>query len=123
MTRLQALGRQFDLIVLDPPKFARVRHAIPEALRGYRHLQSLALKMLPADGILVMCCCSGLITFDMIEELLAQLAADERRELRPGPPGAERRSSGVGFLPRIGVFEMLDYSRDVSETAAREAGY
>src|SRR5438067_646092 len=52
MTRLHALGRQFDLIVLDPPKFARARHAVPEALRGYRRLQTLALKMLPSDGIL-----------------------------------------------------------------------
>ena len=82
LTRLQALGRQFDLIILDPPKFARARHAIPEALRGYRRLQTLAIKMLPSDGILVMCCCSGLITFDMHEELLAQIAAEERRDFQ-----------------------------------------
>ena len=82
LTRLQALGRQFDLIILDPPKFARARHAIPEALRGYRRLQTLAIKMLPSDGILVMCCCSGLITFDMLEELLAQIAAEERRDFQ-----------------------------------------
>ncbi|MFL5340689.1 MAG: class I SAM-dependent rRNA methyltransferase [Gemmataceae bacterium] len=82
MTRLQALGRQFDMIVLDPPKFARARHAVPEALRGYKRLQTLALKMLPPDGILVMCCCSGLITFDMLDELLAQIAAEERRDLQ-----------------------------------------
>ena len=82
LTRLQALGRQFDLIILDPPKFARARHAIPEALRGYRRLQTLAIKMLPSDGILVMCCCSGLITFDMLEKLLAQIAAEERRDFQ-----------------------------------------
>ncbi len=75
-------GRKFGLIVLDPPKFARTRGAIPEALRGYRRLQSLALRLLESDGILVTCCCSGLITMDMLEELLAQLAAEERREVQ-----------------------------------------
>jgi 23S rRNA (cytosine1962-C5)-methyltransferase len=75
-------GRKFGLVVLDPPKFARAKHAIPEALRGYRRLQSLALRLLDADGILVTCCCSGLITNDMLDELLAQVAAEARREVQ-----------------------------------------
>jgi 23S rRNA (cytosine1962-C5)-methyltransferase len=82
MARVHQEGRRFDLIVLDPPKFARARHAIPEAIRGYRRLQTLALQMLDPDGILVMCCCSGLITFDMLEELLSQVAADQHRDLQ-----------------------------------------
>jgi 23S rRNA (cytosine1962-C5)-methyltransferase len=82
MDRLQKSGRQFDMIVLDPPKFARSRHAIPEALRGYRRLQTLAVKMLAPDGFLVMCCCSGLITMDMLQELLAQISADQKREIQ-----------------------------------------
>jgi 23S rRNA (cytosine1962-C5)-methyltransferase len=82
LASLVGQGRRFGLVVLDPPKFARARHAIPEALRGYRRLQSLALRLLEADGILVMCCCSGLITQDMLDELLAQVAAEERREVQ-----------------------------------------
>jgi 23S rRNA (cytosine1962-C5)-methyltransferase len=72
----------FDLIVLDPPKFARARNALEEALRGYRRLQALALRLLPADGILVACSCSGLITMPMLEDLLAQLAVEENREIQ-----------------------------------------
>ncbi len=82
LANLRRQGRKFGVIVLDPPKFARARHAVPEALRGYRRLQTLALQMLDRDGILVMCCCSGLITFDMLEELLGQVAADQHRELQ-----------------------------------------
>jgi 23S rRNA (cytosine1962-C5)-methyltransferase len=82
LAALVAEQRRYDMVVLDPPKFARARHAIPEAMRGYRRLQSLALKLLAPDGILVTCCCSGLITRDMLEELLAQLAAEERREVQ-----------------------------------------
>jgi 23S rRNA (cytosine1962-C5)-methyltransferase len=75
-------NEHFGLVILDPPKFARARHAVEEALRGYRRLQTLALRLLAADGILVTCCCSGLITGDMLEDLLAQLAAEERREIQ-----------------------------------------
>jgi 23S rRNA (cytosine1962-C5)-methyltransferase len=75
-------GERFGLIVLDPPKFARAQHAVEEALRGYRRLQLQALRLLERDGILVTCCCSGLISRDMLEDLLAQLAAEERRHLQ-----------------------------------------
>jgi 23S rRNA (cytosine1962-C5)-methyltransferase len=75
-------GEKFGLVVLDPPKFARARHAIEEALRGYRRLQSQALKLLGPDGVLVVCCCSGLIDMAMLEELLAQLAVESGREVQ-----------------------------------------
>jgi 23S rRNA (cytosine1962-C5)-methyltransferase len=83
--RLNALvagGERFGLVVLDPPKFARARHAIEEALRGYRQLQTQALRLLEPDGILVTCCCSGLIDLAMLETLLAQLAAEEGRDVQ-----------------------------------------
>jgi 23S rRNA (cytosine1962-C5)-methyltransferase len=75
-------GEQFDLVILDPPKFARSRKAIDEALGGYRRLQALALRLLPKDGILVTCCCSGLITQAMLLELLSQLGQEEKRNIQ-----------------------------------------
>jgi 23S rRNA (cytosine1962-C5)-methyltransferase len=84
-TRLASLheaGERFDLVILDPPKFARTRQALEDALRGYRRLQSLGLRLLQADGILVTCCCSGIIKAEMLEELLAQLAVAEGREIQ-----------------------------------------
>jgi 23S rRNA (cytosine1962-C5)-methyltransferase len=75
-------GERFDVIVLDPPKFARERNAIEEALRGYERLQTLALRLLNPDGILVTCCCSGLIRAEMLDDLLAQLAAAENRDVQ-----------------------------------------
>jgi 23S rRNA (cytosine1962-C5)-methyltransferase len=75
-------GERFGMVVLDPPKFARARHAVEEALRGYRRLQTLALRLLEPHGFLVTCCCSGLITMDMLEDLLAQLAAEEKRAVQ-----------------------------------------
>jgi 23S rRNA (cytosine1962-C5)-methyltransferase len=79
---LAGQDEKFGLIVLDPPKFARARHAVDEAMRGYRRLQTFAVRMLERDGFLVTCCCSGLITTGMLEELLAQIAAEEKREIQ-----------------------------------------
>ena len=75
-------GERFGLIVLDPPKFARDRHAIEEALKGYRRLHALALRLLEPDGILASCCCSGLISASMLEDQIAQLAAEEGRDVQ-----------------------------------------
>lgn len=75
-------SERFDLVILDPPKFARAQHAVPEAMRGYRQLQTQALRLLNADGILVVCCCSGLITREMVEGLLSQLAAETKRRIQ-----------------------------------------
>jgi 23S rRNA (cytosine1962-C5)-methyltransferase len=55
---------------------------VEEAMRGYRRLQTLALRLLETDGFLVTCCCSGLITMSMLDDLLAQLAAEERRTVQ-----------------------------------------
>lgn len=80
--QLASAGRKFDLIVLDPPKFARNRAAVPKAVQGYRKLHQQAMKLLDRDGVLVSCCCTGLITADTLEELIAQVAIDSRRDLQ-----------------------------------------
>jgi 23S rRNA (cytosine1962-C5)-methyltransferase len=75
-------GRRFGMVILDPPKFARSRNSIPQALSGYRRLQTLGMRLLEPDGILVTCCCSGLIEPEMLEDLLAQISVHERREVQ-----------------------------------------
>jgi 23S rRNA (cytosine1962-C5)-methyltransferase len=82
LTELESTGQQFDVVILDPPKFARNRAAVPEAFKGYRRLHKLALKLLAKDGILVSCCCTGLITPLELEDLIAQTAIEGRRDLQ-----------------------------------------
>lgn len=79
---LVAAGERFGVIVLDPPKFARSNSAVEEALRGYRRLLVQSLKLMEPDGILAMCCCSGLIQREMLHDLLAQEASQARRFLQ-----------------------------------------
>lgn len=82
MAELAEAGEKFGAVVLDPPKFARARHAIPEALRGYRRLQALALRLLEPEGVLCVCCCSGLIEWPMLEAVLADAAGEARRDVQ-----------------------------------------
>ena len=77
-----AANETFDVLVLDPPKFARNRAALPDALKGYLRLAKLGLKLLNRDGILVFCCCTGLVTMDMLSDLLAQVSGDARRDFQ-----------------------------------------
>lgn len=79
---LAAAGRRFDVLVLDPPKFARNRAAVPEALKGYRRLHQLAMKLLDRDGVLVSCCCTGLISMTDLEDLIGQVAVEAKRDLQ-----------------------------------------
>ncbi|HMP03333.1 MAG TPA: class I SAM-dependent rRNA methyltransferase [Gemmatales bacterium] len=74
--------RKFDLIVLDPPKFARSSRAIDTALSGYRRLFALGMLLLEPGGILVICCCSGVITPAQLEEVLAQVATEAKRPVQ-----------------------------------------
>lgn len=82
LDELVKAGRKFDVVVLDPPKFARDQHSLPQALRGYRRLVQQGLKLLDRDGILVKCCCTGLISMQDLEDLIAQTAIDEKRDFQ-----------------------------------------
>jgi 23S rRNA (cytosine1962-C5)-methyltransferase len=82
LAELAKAGRTFDVIVLDPPKFARNRGAVPEALRGYRRLHQLAMRLLGPGGVLVSCCCTGLITLEDLEEVIGQTAVEAKRDLQ-----------------------------------------
>jgi 23S rRNA (cytosine1962-C5)-methyltransferase len=82
LAELASAGRKFDVLVLDPPKFARNRAAVPEALRGYRRLHQLAMRLLDRNGVLVTCCCTGLITPTELEDLIAQVSVEAKRDLQ-----------------------------------------
>lgn len=72
---LRDQNQQFDLIVLDPPAFAKSRRETPGAERGYRDLNRVALRLLAPNGLLVTCSCSHHIDGPRFEELVRQAAA------------------------------------------------
>ncbi len=82
---LQALlsaGERFDAIVLDPPKFARSRRALDDALRAYHWLNRLAVELLNPGGILVTCSCSGHVAREDFRMMLLGVAQQTRRDIQ-----------------------------------------
>ncbi|MDR3797139.1 MAG: class I SAM-dependent rRNA methyltransferase [Terracidiphilus sp.] len=75
-------GEKFDVIVLDPPAFAKTKRAIEGALRGYKELNLRALKMLRPGGLLVTCSCSHHVSWADLESSVAAAAADASRRVR-----------------------------------------
>lgn len=72
----------YDLIVLDPPSFARNKDALEGALRGYKELNLRSLKALSPGGILATYACSHAVTLDIFYKTVAEAAADIRRDVQ-----------------------------------------
>ena len=75
-------GRTFDLIVLDPPKFAESKAQVMKAARGYKDINLLAMKLLKPNGILATFSCSGAMTSDLFDKVLAEAAQDAKRDFQ-----------------------------------------
>ena len=73
--------RRFDLIVLDPPPFARTKDALAGALRGYKELNLRALKMLNPGGVLTTYSCSQRVGTEKFIDVLSSAAHDARRRV------------------------------------------
>jgi 23S rRNA (cytosine1962-C5)-methyltransferase len=69
-------GKSFDLIVLDPPKFAPTAHHAANAARAYKDINLWALKLLRPGGLLATFSCSGGVTPDLFQKILAGAAMD-----------------------------------------------
>ncbi|MFM9960174.1 MAG: class I SAM-dependent rRNA methyltransferase [Planctomycetaceae bacterium] len=82
LEQLRDANEQFDTVVLDPPKLTRTRAALPQAMRAYHSLNRLAVSVLKPGGLLVTCSCSGLVTRDGFEQMLADVAIQSGRDLR-----------------------------------------
>lgn len=82
LREMDAEGRRFGTIVLDPPAFAKNRASVRAASRGYKEINLRALKMLERDGVLVTCTCSYHMSEENFLEIVKDAARDARRRLQ-----------------------------------------
>ncbi len=75
-------GEQFDVVVLDPPAFAKTQSARTQALKAYRRLNVLAMQVLRPGGILLSCSCSGVVGMDDLLGVLSQVAQRLHRSVQ-----------------------------------------
>ncbi|MBO7721001.1 MAG: class I SAM-dependent rRNA methyltransferase [Kiritimatiellae bacterium] len=75
-------GRRFDMIVLDPPKFAASKSQLMKASRGYKDINLLAMKLLGPDGVLATFSCSGAVSPEFFDRVLWEAALDAGRNFQ-----------------------------------------
>lgn len=73
--------RRFDMVILDPPAFAKNRDSIPAAHRGYKEINLRAMKILRPGGCLVTCSCSHHISEALFLQIVAEAANDAHRTI------------------------------------------
>jgi 23S rRNA (cytosine1962-C5)-methyltransferase len=82
---LEGLAKErarFDVVIVDPPAFAKRRKDLPKALAAYKRLNQLAMQLLAGDGILVSCSCSYHVSAEDLQDALAKAARAADKHLQ-----------------------------------------
>ena len=82
LREMEAAGDRFDVIVLDPPAFAKNRASLKAAIRGYKEINLRALKLLNPGGVLITCTCSYHVSEELFIEIVAHAAIDAHRRVQ-----------------------------------------
>ncbi|HKY42752.1 MAG TPA: class I SAM-dependent rRNA methyltransferase, partial [Pyrinomonadaceae bacterium] len=82
LREMESAGERFDVIVLDPPAFAKNRASLKPAIRGYKEINLRALKLLNSGGVLVTCTCSYHVSEELFLEIIAGAAIDAHRRVQ-----------------------------------------
>ncbi|WP_246939072.1 class I SAM-dependent rRNA methyltransferase [Bacillus pinisoli] len=84
-------GKQWDVVIVDPPAFAKSAHAVRKAMGGYKDINLNGLKLVKDGGIFITASCSFHVRSDQFKEMIQDAAVDARKVLR------ELHWSGAGY--------------------------
>jgi 23S rRNA (cytosine1962-C5)-methyltransferase len=73
---------KFDVVILDPPAFAKRKKDLPKALAAYKRLNQLALRLLAPEGILVSCSCSHHVTAEELQDAIGKAARAAEKQVQ-----------------------------------------
>lgn len=75
-------GKQYDVVMLDPPAFTKSRETIQKAITGYKEINLRGMKLVRPGGFLVTSSCTNLVNADLFQQIIDMAAKDARRKLR-----------------------------------------
>lgn len=75
-------GKQYDVVMLDPPSFAKSRENVQKAIAGYKEINLRGMKLLKPGGFLVTSSCTNLVNTDMFKQIIEMAARDARKKIR-----------------------------------------
>ncbi|MCX7721167.1 MAG: class I SAM-dependent rRNA methyltransferase [Dictyoglomus thermophilum] len=82
LRRFHKEGKTFDVVILDPPAFAKSSKNLDGALRGYKEINLRAMKIIRDGGFLITCSCSQHVTRELFEKVIESASFDANRLLR-----------------------------------------
>ena len=82
LPELEAEGRLFDLVILDPPAFTKSRASVKNAAKGYREINMRGMKLVRDGGYLATCTCSHFMDYENFTQVIAQAARSAGKRLR-----------------------------------------
>jgi len=101
LRRLEKTGERYDMVVLDPPAFAKNKASVPNALAGYKEINLRAMRLLAPGGYLVSCSCSYNVQEDMFAEVLHEASVDSHTPVTV----VEKRTQGRDHPVLVGAPE------------------
>ena len=100
---LEAEGQKFDVVVLDPPAFAKRKSGDTAADRAYREVMLRGLRLAAPGGLVVACSCSGRVSREHFDQLIAEATADSGRSVQVvARMGAARDHPELVGVPETG---------------------
>lgn len=82
LPQLEREGRQYDVVILDPPAFTKSRKTIKNAVKGYREINMRGMKLVKPGGFLATCSCSHFMDYELFTKTLRQAAQNVHKRLR-----------------------------------------
>ncbi len=114
LPRLEREGEKFDLVILDPPAFAKSRSSIKNAVKGYREINLRGMKLVKDGGYLVTCSCSHFMDYELFTKTIGQAAANVHKRLRQvefrtqAPDHPILWGAGDSYYLKFYIFQVVD---------------
>ncbi len=82
LPRMEQEGKQYDVVILDPPAFTKSRSSVKNAIKGYREINLRGMKLVRDGGFLVTCSCSHFMDYELFTKTIHQAAQNVHKRLR-----------------------------------------
>lgn len=110
----QEAGKQYDVVILDPPAFTKSRNSVKAASHGYREINADGLRLVKDGGFLATCSCSHFMEPELFREAIAQAAKDAHKRLRQvefrqqAPDHPILWASDASYYLKFYIFQVVD---------------
>ena len=112
--KLEEEGKQYDVVILDPPAFTKSRKTIKNATKGYREINMRGMKLVKPGGYLATCSCSHFMDYELFTKTIHQAAQNVHKRVRQveyrtqAPDHPILWSAEESYYLKFYVFQIVD---------------